>query len=96
MYIVGSPAGYWDPKNGIELTEVDGSWQWTGTVGLNEYFAFATEIGDFDWDTFNSQYRIGPTIYDALARPGEMKLYQGMQYSLRGNGGGVSIYTHRD
>ena len=62
LYLVGQPApGGWSPQHGIEMTEVDGGYKWTGTVGANDYFAFATQLLDSDdWNTFNSTYRLSP------------------------------------
>ncbi|MDE6803884.1 MAG: hypothetical protein K2J29_04555 [Muribaculaceae bacterium] len=28
MYLIGAPAGEWNPAVGIEMEEVDGGWQW--------------------------------------------------------------------
>ncbi|MDE6636649.1 MAG: hypothetical protein K2K32_00275 [Muribaculaceae bacterium] len=61
MYIIGSPAGDWGPDKGVEMKEVDGGWEWTGTVGINDYFAFATQLGEAgEWDAFNATYRLSP------------------------------------
>ncbi|MDE6018126.1 MAG: hypothetical protein K2G85_04860 [Muribaculaceae bacterium] len=75
MYIIGSPAGEWGPDKGLEMKEVDGGWQWTGTVGINDYFAFATQLGEADdWDTFNSTYRLAPAEGNIPATEGEYEL----------------------
>ena len=61
MYLIGAPAGNWSPTIGIEMEETDGGWKWSGFIGENDYFAFATQLLDSDdWATFNANYRISP------------------------------------
>lgn len=75
MYIIGSPVGEWGPDKGLEMKEVEGGWQWTGTVGVNDYFAFATQLGEAgDWDTFNANYRLAPVKGDTPATEGVYEL----------------------
>lgn len=79
MYIIGEPAGGWSPSVGIEMEETDGGWKWEGTIGSNDYFAFATELGDpNDWSSFNENYRLSPDAGDgALALNGEFGMHHG-------------------
>lgn len=76
MYVIGDPAGAWGPSKGVEMTEKDGAWEWTGTIEANKYFAFATELmdDDKDWNTFNSTYRLAPEVTNTQANPGEYNL----------------------
>lgn len=68
MYIIGQPATTWSPSVGIEMQEVDGGWKWTGVVGENDYFAFATELDmSGDWSNFNANFRISPNDGDGTA-----------------------------
>ncbi len=75
MYLIGAPAGEWNPAVGIEMEEVEGGWQWTGYVSPYDYFAFATQLTD-DWDTLNNNYRLSPTS-DGLAATGVHELHFG-------------------
>ncbi|MDE5871332.1 MAG: hypothetical protein K2H22_05290 [Muribaculaceae bacterium] len=92
IYIVGEPAGTWSPQTGIEMTEVDGGWKWTGTVGADQWFAFATQLLDSDdWDTFNSTYRLNPPANGTVAGAGEYALTLGGQdCAFKGNGAEVT------
>lgn len=75
MYIIGSPVGDWGPDKGLEMKEVEGGWQWTGTVGVNDYFAFATQLGEAgDWETFNANYRLAPVQGNTPATEGVYEL----------------------
>lgn len=75
MYLIGAPAGEWNPAVGIEMEEVEGGWQWTGYVAAYDYFAFATQLSD-DWDTLNNNYRLSP-VSDAIAATGVHALHFG-------------------
>lgn len=86
MYIIGSPAGDWGPDKGVEMKEVEGGWEWTGTVGINDYFAFATQLGEAgDWETFNANYRLAPAEGNILATEGVYEL-EHKDRSFRGCG----------
>ncbi len=88
MYIVGSPAGEWGPDKGVEMKEVSEGWQWTGTIGNNDYFCFATDLTSdpSDWETFNTKYRLAPESKDLLASIGEYTLVAGVDRSFKGCG----------
>jgi len=63
IYIVGSaPFGGWDPANGVEMTDNgDGTYSYTATLSsASIWFVFSDGL-DSSWDTFNGQYRYGPT-----------------------------------
>ncbi len=64
-YIVGSaPFGGWNPSSGMVMTQnSDGNYSVTVTLSGTVYFVFADGLASSssDWDTFNSNYRIGPT-----------------------------------
>lgn len=78
MYIVGDPAGSWSPAKGIEMTEADGGWKWTGNVGSNQWFAFATQLDESgDWNLFNSTYRLNPSENGTVAAFGDFTLELG-------------------
>lgn len=85
MYVVGAPAGEWSPSKGVEMTEISGGWQWKGLIGETEYYCFATDLAD-DWQTFNSQYRLAPTVQNLQAFPGDYSLVLGEDRSFRGCG----------
>lgn len=78
MYLIGAPAGEWNPAVGIEMEEVDGGWQWIGYVGLSDYFAFATQLDKSgDWDNFNANYRLSPEQDGTAAAQGVYMLHSG-------------------
>jgi len=63
IYIVGSaPFGGWDPANGVEMTDNgNGTYTYTATLeSASVWFVFSDGL-DSNWDTFNSEYRYGPT-----------------------------------
>ena len=65
IYIVGNePFGNWNTASGAEMTD-NGDGTYTLTTHLNEsiWFVFATGLTEAsgDWDTFNIQYRFGPS-----------------------------------
>ncbi len=94
MYLVGEPAGNWSPQTGIEMQEADGGYKWTGTVGDNQWFAFATQLLDSDdWGTFNSTYRLNPPANGTVANFGEYTLTLGGQdCAFKGNGEEVTYF----
>ena len=65
IYIVGSnPFGNWNTNVGEEMTDNgDGTYTWTGQIAGTIWFVFADGLTETagDWDTFNSQYRFGPS-----------------------------------
>lgn len=80
MYLIGEPAGNWSPTVGIEMAEVEGGWQWKGSISTDTYFAFATNLIDTeDWGTFNSTYRLSPDANGTQAVEGEYALHLGGQ-----------------
>lgn len=95
MYLIGEPAGAWDPSVGIEMEQnEDGSWSWSGEIGSSQYFGFATELGESgDWATFNSLYRLNPSTGDGtVAEPGMHDLVLGgMDGAFRGCGAPVTL-----
>lgn len=94
IYIVGDPAGAWSPVKGIEMKEVDGGYKWTGTIASDKWFAFATQLLDKeDWDTFNSTYRLNPSVNNTVAAPGEFGLILGgKDNSFKGCGAEVTFF----
>ncbi len=94
LYLIGDPAGAWSPQTGIEMTEADGGWKWTGTVEANQWFAFATQLLDSDdWDTFNSTYRLNPQDNNTVAGAGEYTLVVGgKDKAFKGNGAEVTYF----
>lgn len=94
MYIVGDPAGKWSPQTGIEMTEADGGYKWTGNVASGQWFAFATQLLDSDdWDTFNSTYRLNPQDNGTFAEAGEYTLeIGGKDRAFQGNGENVTFF----
>lgn len=97
MYLIGDPAGKWDPSIGVEMTEKNGAWEWTGTVGENQYFAFATELmeDDKDWPTFNTTYRLSPQTRNTVAKPGEYELVH-QDASFKGSGAECTYTITKD
>ena len=61
-YIVGNaPFGNWNPADGTEMTlNADGTYSCTATINGAIWFVFSDGL-DSSWDTFNANYRIGPT-----------------------------------
>lgn len=95
MYLIGAPAGDWSPAVGIAMEEVDGGWKWSGTVGVDDYFAFATELqspDNIDWDVFNETMRLSPESGDGtMASAGEYGLRFGKpEGAFHGNGAEVT------
>ena len=72
MYLVGNgPLGGWSPNGGLEMTEQgDGVYTYDLDVPAGDgnqviFFVFADNRADAnDWNTFNGNYRIGPTNGD--------------------------------
>ena len=70
MHIVGDgPFGGWNPAGGVTMTgHADGTYTYTATVSGKVYFVFADGLSSSsdDWDTFNNNYRYGPTNGDRM------------------------------
>ena len=64
-YIVGNaPFGDWNPGAGVEMTQnTDGSYSYTANINGSVWFVFASGL-DSNWDTFNANYRFGPSGAD--------------------------------
>ena len=62
IYMVGNnPFGDWNPGRGVEMTDKgNGTYTLTATVNGTVWFVFA-DGQDSDWNTFNANYRYGPT-----------------------------------
>ncbi len=92
-YIVGSnPFGNWSTNAGAKMTQnSDGTYSYTATIDGTVWFVFAdglTEVAG-DWDTFNSQYRYGPSVgYDETVEAGTWHTTQ-----KQGNGNGAYQFT---
>lgn len=88
MYLVGDPAGEWSPAKGIEMTQTDGGWSWTGNIGSGQWFAFATQLDESgNWDNFNANYRLNPPANGTVATTGEYALsLGGSDMSFKGAG----------
>ena len=89
IYIVGSdPFGNWNTNVGEEMTDNgDGTYTWTGQIAGTIWFVFADGLTETagDWDTFNSQYRFGPsTGSDQVVTAGNWTSTQ-----KQGNGSGA-------
>ncbi len=88
IYIVGSnPFGNWDTANGTEMTDNgDGTYTLTAQISESIWFVFANNLTaeSGDWDTFNTQYRYGPTGGDQTVNVNEW-----METQLQGNGDGA-------
>lgn len=97
MYLVGDPAGKWNPTQGIEMEEVDGGYKWTGTVDYDQWFAFATQLCDSDdWGTFNSTYRLNPATNGISAETGTYTLeLGGADRAFRGTGSEVTYFVQQ-
>lgn len=94
VYLVGEPAGSWSPQVGIEMEAIDGGFQWTGTIGDNQWFAFATQLLDSDdWEAFNSTYRLNPPSNGTVTNPGDYALtLGGTDCAFKGNGTDVTFF----
>lgn len=93
MYIIGEPAGAWNPTMGVELTEVEtGVYQYTGNLA-GKFFAFADQLGSNsnDWATLNA-HRWGPATNNQLAGVGEYTAVYAKDASWSG-GTGELTYT---
>ena len=62
IYVVGNdPFGNWNPAGGVEMTDKgNGVYSLTVNISGNVWFVFA-DGQDSDWNTFNANYRYGPT-----------------------------------
>lgn len=98
MYIIGEPAGGWSPQKGIEMEEADGGWKWTGTMGADQWFGFATDLlTSDDWNNFNGNYRLNPPANGTVAGAGEYALTLGGQdCAFRGNGAKVTYFIKQN
>lgn len=84
MYLIGEPAGRWDPSVGIEMNKTAEGWVWEGAIGQNQGYAFATQLGkenveggENTWDDFNKNYRLSPAENNLEAVDGDFPLYSG-------------------
>lgn len=98
VYLVGDPAGSWSPQVGIEMEAADGGYKWTGTVGADQWFAFATQLLDSDdWGTFNSTYRLNPQVNGTVASVGDYALeVGGADRAFKGNGAEVTYFVKEE
>lgn len=73
LYMVGEVGdNVWSPSAGVRMKKVQGGWEWSGNMGENNYFAFATNLvnpADYDedtnlWTIFNENYRLSPVVDD--------------------------------
>lgn len=71
-YIVGNaPFGDWNPGAGVEMTQAtDGTFTYTTVINGTVWFVFADGL-DSNWDTFNANYRFGPSGNDVEVGVGE-------------------------
>ena len=62
IYMVGnSPFGDWNPGGGVEMTDQgNGTYTLTANISGTIWFVFADGLSN-DWNTFNANYRYGPT-----------------------------------
>ena len=66
-YIVGNaPFGDWDPTAGVMMTpNGDGTYSYVADIDGSVWFVFASGLAA-DWETFNANYRYGPSDYDLV------------------------------
>ena len=71
-YIVGNaPFGDWNPGAGVEMTQAsDGTFTYNAVINGTVWFVFADGL-DSNWDTFNANYRFGPSGNDVEVGVGE-------------------------
>ena len=70
IYIVGdAPFGGWNPNAGVEMTLEDGVYTYSATINGSVWFVFADGLSS-DWNTFNGNYRYGPTSGDETVQAG--------------------------
>ena len=71
-YIVGNaPFGDWNPGAGVEMTQnADGTYSYTAAISGSVWFVFASGL-DSNWDTFNANYRYGPSGSDVEVGVGQ-------------------------
>ena len=62
IYMVGNhPFGDWNPGSGVEMTDQgNGTYTLTANISGTVWFVFA-DGQDSNWNTFNANYRYGPT-----------------------------------
>ena len=89
-YIVGNvPFGNWNPAAGVEMTQnSDGTYSYTAAINGAVWFVFSDGL-DSSWDTFNANYRIGPsTGADQTVEAGNW-----INTQKQGNGNGAYKFT---
>ncbi len=89
-YIVGNvPFGNWNPAAGVEMTQnSDGTYSYTAAINGAVWFVFSDGL-DSSWDTFNANYRIGPsTGADQTVEAGGW-----INTQKQGNGNGAYKFT---
>ena len=89
-YIVGNvPFGNWNPAAGVEMTaNSDGTYSYTAAINGAVWFVFCDGL-DSSWDTFNANYRIGPsTGADQTVEAGGW-----IDTQKQGNGNGAYKFT---
>jgi hypothetical protein len=70
MYIVGDgPFGGWNPTAGVQMTDNgNGTYSYTAALSGKVYFVFGTALASTNneagWNTFNNNYRYGPSGSD--------------------------------
>ena len=89
IYIVGGdPFGGWNTSDGMAMNDNgDGTFSVTVTLSGTNWFVFADGLTETagDWDTFNNEYRFGPTTgSDQVVKLGEYTATQ-----KQGNGSGA-------
>ena len=89
IYIVGGdPFGGWNTSDGMAMNDNgDGTFSVTVTLSGTNWFVFADGLTETagDWDTFNTEYRFGPTTgSDQVVKLGEYTATQ-----KQGNGSGA-------
>ncbi len=97
MYIVGDvPFGNWNPAGGVAMNaQADGTYSYTATINGMVYFVFGDHLASSssDWNTFNNNYRYGPTSDGQVVKANSwvttQKTTEGA-YNFTGNG---SEYT---
>lgn len=88
LYIIGQPAGEWNPAVGVEMTKVsETEYTWKGYFESESYFALATVL-DPSWDVLNA-HRYAPEVPDTPVVPGEaMRMVYGIDGSWKVEVGG--------
>lgn len=67
MYVIGDPAGGWNPTAGVLMTYDEGKYRLSRNFESNNYFSIVNQLGasEGDWETLNA-HRYGPVADGTL------------------------------